>query len=219
MQGKIVKVSSYQLIQYFYPRYKVREELSFLDKDNYVLYIGKSRPRLKEYLRDNTKGFISVSGNPEVDFTDMEVLVKWVYSLKGKEPSKKVIDSLSTMEADYVEYLCKVYWLTGRWIANLEATDKSIYDLFMSSISSVKDILTTYFELRKIYPYEVLESSFITFLYRVVNIEDQNVSVGYLKLLRQARQKFGTKVKPLVLQLGLSDGSELSFINMLLELR
>lgn len=219
MLDKIVKVSNYQLIQFFYPEMKVRAELSLVDRDNSVLFIGKGKPKLKEWLTFNTKNFISVSGQPEIDFTDPEVLVRWVFSKRDKEPSQKILDQIKNMDLNYVEYLCKVYHVSGKWIADSSDIDVTMFNLFQESSVSLKSCLETYFKLREVYPYEVIESSFITFLSRVMAIEDQNVSNGYMRVLKQAHQRYGTKIKPLVLRLGTSEDTELEFINMLTDLR
>lgn len=219
MLNRIVKVSNYQLIQFFYPEMKVRTELSLVDRDNSVLFIGKGRPKLKEWLASNTKIFITVSGPPELDLTDPEVLVEWVFSLRDKEPTQKIIDQIKNMDLPYVEYLCKVYHITGKWIADTTGIDVTMFNLFQESSVSLKSCLETYFKLREVYPYEVIESSFITFLSRVATIEEQNVSSGYMRVLKQAHQRYGTKIKPLVLRLGTSEDTELEFINMLTDLR
>lgn len=219
MLNKIVKVSNYQLIQFFYPDMKVRTELSLVDRDNSVLYIGKSRPKLKEWLTLNTKNFISVSGAPEVDFTNPEVLVSWVFAKREKEPSQRILDQIKNMDLPYIEHLCKVYHVSGRWIADHSNIDVTMFNLFQESASSLKGCLDVYFKLREVYPYEVIESSFVTFLSRVISIEDQNVSNSYMKVLKQANQRYGPKIKSIVLKLGTAPDSELEFINMLTELR
>lgn len=219
MLNKIVKVSNYQLIQFFYPEMKVRSELSLVDRDNSVLFIGKGKPRLKEWLGMNTKNFISVSGQPDIDLTDPEVLVKWVFSKRGKEPSQKILDQIKNMDLSYIEYLCKVYYVSGRWVSDVSSVDVTMFNLFQESTVSLKSCLEVYFKLREVYPYEVIESSFITFLSRVTSIEDQNVSSSYMRVLKQANQKYGNKIKLLVLRLGSAEDSELEFINMMIDLR
>lgn len=219
MENKVVKISSYHLLQYFYPDYKVREELSFVDRDNYVIYIGKPRPNIKRYLEERTKGYISVVGMPELDLTDAKNLVEWVYQKRGKVPAKKTLEGLENMDLSYVEYLVKVFWVTGKWVEDNSFCEKTMYNLFQDSVSSMNSCMKTYFELREVYPYEVIEASYLTFLSRVLTVEDQNASPGYMKLLKQASLKFGSKIRPLVVQLGASEDSELAFINMLTELR
>lgn len=216
MIGKFVRIGSPELVQYFYPDFVIREELSFLDQDKKVIFTGKAR---KDYLDSHTKQWICVSGSPEIDYTDKAELVNWVFSVRGKEPTRKILGSLDDLDLSYVEYLCKIYWLCGRWVANVDECDKNIYDLFMSSIESVGSTLRTYFELRKVYPYEVIEASFITFLSRVNNADDDSGTEGYKRLRRQARQRFGSKIRSEMVRLGSSEDNELSFINMMLRLR
>ena len=219
MLNKVVKVSNYQLIQFFYPEMKVRTELSLVDRDNSVLFVGKGKPRLKEWLSLNTKEFIATTGQPEVDFTNLEVLVKWVFAKKGKEPSQRILDQLQNMDLNYVEHLVKMYHISGKWMADNTSVDVSMFNLFQESTVSVKSCLETYFKLREVYPYEVIQASFITFLSRVTSIEDQNVSTSYMKVLKQANQRYGNKIRPLIMRLGTARDTETEFINMLIDLR
>lgn len=219
MLNKVVKVSNYSLIQFFYPDIKVRTELSLVDRDDSVLFIGKERPRLKEWLKMNTRSFISTVGAFEVDMTNCEELVKWVFLLRGKEPTAKILEQIKTMDLSYVENLCKIYHVSGRWIGENNDIDVTMFNLFQSSTMSMKSMFETYFKLREVYPFEVIESSFITFLSRVLTIEDQSVSTSYMKVLKQANMKYGTKIRPLVMRLGTGNGTELDFINLLTDLR
>lgn len=214
-----MKVSDPGIIQFFYPNFIMRDELSITDRDNDILYVGKIKPKIKQYLTINTKHFISTSGPVEVDFTKPEVLVTWVYEKKGHQPPKTVMEQIKTMDLSYIEYLCKVYYVSGHWIAKHDDVDDTIFNLFQQSVGSTRDLLRTYFNLREIYPYEVIQSSFITFLGRVISTEDQSVSPKYMMVLKQAYQRYGNKVRPLVTRLGMEGGRETDFINLLLELK
>lgn len=220
MKGKIVKVSDPGLLQFLFPEYVIRESLSLTDNDSFVIYTGKIRNKLKDWLGANTKGFISTVGNYEVDFTNKEVLLRWVYEKKGKDVPKRVLDQIGFYDDDYFEYLIKVFWVTGRWVGSSN-TEVTMYNLFQDSVDTTKKFLSTYFDLLKDNPPEVIEASFLTFLGRVIDIENQTVSQGYMKLLRQANARYGPKVKPAILSLAMrkDNDSVMAFIDLATNLR
>lgn len=213
-----MKVRDPHLIQFLYPEIVLKTELSILDRDNFILYCGPSRPQLKKWLSERTKCFISTSGSPDVDLTKPEELVKFVSESKGSKPPQRILDLIKDMDISEVEEMCKVYWVTKKWVGSDTKCESTMFDLFKESTSSMTRALKIYFELREVYPYEVIESSFLTFLSRVATVEDQSVSPQYMKVLLQANSKFGSKVKPLMLRLAQND-TELGFINMLTDLR
>ena len=199
MLEKTVKVSDPGLIQFFYPNIVVRDELTIMDRENEVLYVGKMRPKFKQYLTIGCKHYISVVGAVDVDYTNSEILVKWVYNKRGKEPPSTVLEMVKNIDLSYTEYLCKIYYLTGHWIAKADNIEESLFTLFQATVGSTKDLLSVYFKLREVYPYEVIQASVLTFLSRVMTIQDQSVSPSYMMLLKQAYQRYGTKIRGVVL--------------------
>lgn len=221
MVGKTIRISDPYILKFFYPDFLVKEDLTYSDRDNKIIYVGKSRKDLKDYLSRNTKCFINTVGNPDLDFTNREKVVEWAFGVKGKQVSPKIQEQVSNIDDEYFLYLLKIYWVTGRWVAESANPDVSVYNLFQASVSSTKSALQIYFKLVEDQPARIVESSFITFLSRIYNLEDQSVSPGYLKLLKSALNKYGPKVKPAVYKLALRhDGrEELAFIDLITDLR
>lgn len=220
MKGKIVKADDPGFLQFFYPDYVIRESLSLMDSDSFVIYTGKQRNKIKDWLGLNTKGFISTVGNYEIDFTSKEPIIKWCYGQKGKEVPQRILDQISYYDDEYFKYLVKVFWITGRWVGSTNS-DVTMFNLFQDSIDSTRKFLSTYYELLKDNPPEVIEASFLTFLGRVVDIENQTVSQGYMKLLRQANARYGSKIKPAILALSMRKDSDpvMSFLDLATNLR
>lgn len=221
MIGRTVKVSDPYMLKFFYPDFQVREELTYSDKDLCIIYVGKSRRDLKDYLGRNTKKFINTVGVPDLDFSNKEQILEWAFKCKDKVVSQKIQEQVKNLDDEYFLYLLKIYWITGRWAGESNSSDVSVYNLFQSSTTSIKNALQIYFKLVESQPARIVESSFITFLSRIYNIEDQSVSPGYLKLLKSALNKYGPKVKPAVYKLALRHDSreELAFIDLITDLR
>lgn len=221
MVGKTVKIKDPYLLKFFYPDFQVKEELTYTDRDAKIIYVGKSRRDLRDYLASNTEQFINTVGVPDIDFNNKEKVVEWAFARNGKVPTAKIIEQVKNMDDEYFLYLLKIYWVTARWVGESSESDVSVFDLFVASTSSVKQSLQIYFSLIEEQPARVVESSFITFLSRIHNIEDQSVSPGYLKLLKSALNKYGPKVKPAVYKLALRHDSreEFAFIDLITDLR
>lgn len=221
MIGKTVRIKDPYILKFFYPDFQVREELSYSDQDNSIIYIGKSVRNLNDYLYRNTKRFINTVGNPDIDFQNREQVVEWAFKQKEKKLTEKVKAQVKDFDDEYFMYVLKIFWVSGRWVGETGDGEVSVYNLFQSSVSSLKSSLQIYFKLLENQPARVVESSFITFLSRIHNIEEQSVNPGYLKLLKQALAKYGTKVKPAVYKLALrkDQKEELAFIDLLTDLR
>lgn len=221
MVGKTVRIKDPYLLKFFYPDFQVKEELTYADRDAKVIYVGKSRRDLREYLSSNTKQFINTVGAPDMDFNNKEKVVEWAFEKKGKVPTTKILEQVKNIDDEYFLYLLKIYWVTARWVGESSDSEVSVFNLFVASTSSLKQALQIYFALIDEQPARVVESSFITFLSRIHNIEDQSVSPGYLKLLKSALNKYGPKVKPAVYKLALRHDSreEFAFIDLLTDLR
>ena len=171
-------------------------------------------------LRKNTKSFINTIGRVDIDLTIRSNLIEFIYSKYGKTPSDKTVESVEMLDEDEFIYCIKIFWLIGKWIYDIDS-DFSIYDLFKSTIKSVRDMLDIYFNLLEIYPYYVIEASFITFLQRAVDLEEQDVSASYMRLLKQFNDKSGNKIKGSIMQYCQKDKvlDDMRFIGLLLDLR
>lgn len=221
LQGKTVKIDDPTLLTYFYPDYKVKSKLSFLDRDNNVIYVGHSRNNLKEWLSSNTKSYISTVGIPEIDLTSKTNLLKFVFSQHGREPSESVLKQVESFDDNELLYCLKIYWQSGIWPYHINNDDVNLYNLFQSTIGSVISQIGIYMSLLNIYPFYVIESSFLTFMVRAKTVEDQEVSPYYKRLLKSFILKSGSKIKPVVLKYAMLKGMDerLRFLMLLLNLR
>ena len=220
MKGSSVKINNIGLLQIFYPDYILREEITFSDYGKNIIYVGKQNKRALDTLKEYSKEYIIV-GNPDKgkDFSSKEALLEWAYRVKGKEVPKYVKDAVEAMGDEEFEYNLKIYWLTGTWLTN-EESNISTYELYQSSVRSLKDSLVTLFSLLEVYHPRVIEASYITFLSRVKYVEDQTVSNTYKKLLIAANNKYGHKITPFILSYSLRKGDPvLSLLHMVMNLR
>jgi hypothetical protein len=178
--GKTVSTSNISLIEYLYPNYQVKESL-FFDKDSDVIYVGKMRKDLLEYLREGTSTFINTVGVCDVDLDNRESMLNLVYEKHGKEISEKIKEVIMSLnDKDFVNYV-KSYWVLGKSTYE-NNTEVTIYDLYKNMVSFNQSV-KVFHKLRETYPNEVLLSSIESFIERLVNIKDISVSARYTTLL------------------------------------
>lgn len=221
MLGKTIKVFDYGIISFFYPDFIVKTDISVMDKDLNVIYIGRYKNNLKKLLEENTKNYISTVGTPDLDFTNAENILDWVLEKKDKQKTDKMKESLQNLDYNTLVNNIKIFWITNRWNCN-EDDSTTLFDLFSSSVDGIKSFITTYFNVLNNYSPNLVESSFLTFLLRVTTIEEQQVKVGYLKLLKKAQSKYGNKIKLSVLKNSTLDNSidrRVRFLKLIFSLR
>lgn len=198
MIGKTVKCSK-ELVCFFYPEFKVLEDVTFLNSEDSVIYVGKFRHNLTGYLKANTKQYISLVGRPEVDYTSRENLVKFVYAKWNRQPPQKLMDMLFEQSDEDFYTCCKKYWVCGHWPYDIDDS-ATLYTLFSSMNESVKDNLFMLFKMIDKYGAKVVESSILTFLARAIDVDAQEVSAQYKKVLKTFYQRSGNKIRPAVAQ-------------------
>ena len=221
MEGKVIKVKDNGLLSFLFPSFQVRSSLSIADRDVDIIYVGPNRKDLRSYLERNSRSYVSSVGVPDVDLSSPLSAVKWIFSQNGQELTDNVKESVESMDDEEFWYLFKVMWVTGKWIGNKEDSKYNTFHLYQTSTMSLKDELTVYFSLLDSMNPLVIESSFLTFLSRVKTIESQNVSAGYMKVLKSADSKYGSKIKQAVSKMATRRGlrPELLFIDLITDLR
>jgi len=219
--GKTVRVKEPKLIQFFYPSFEVKSSLDYLDADKDIIYVGKGRPNVKKYLNENTNRFINTVGMHDIDLTTREGVLDYVYSSRNRKVPQRLKDILDVLSDEDFEYGYKVFWISGVWPYVADSRENTIYQLFKSSLASVKEMMNVYFNLVDNYPFYIVESSFITFLNRVIYVEEQKVNNDYKKLLKNFSSRQGKLIRPSILNYAQSkvDREELRFLNLLLDLK
>lgn len=221
MEGKVIKVKDTGLLSFLFPSFQVRTSLSIADRDVDVIYVGPNRKDLRSYLERNSRSYVSSVGIPDVDLSNPQSALKWIFLQNGQELTENVRESVESMDDEEFWYLFKVMWVTGKWLGNIEDSKYNTFHLYQTSTMSLKDELTVYFSLLESMNPLVIESSFLTFLSRVKTIESQNVSAGYMKVLKSADSKYGSKIKQAVSKMATRRGlrPELLFIDLITDLR
>lgn len=218
--NKTVNIEDPELLKFFFPDFQIKSKLSYRDRDNNIIYTGAMRRGLIDYLESNTKNYISIIGKMDVDLTQRENMIKFVFSKYGKNPAQSTIDSIEMVDDEEFIYTIKVFWMIGKWLYKMDS-DLTIFDLFKSSTKSINNVLSIYFKLLDIYPHYVLESSFLTFIQRAVDVENQEVSASYIKLLERFNTKSGSNVKGSIMNYIKKDNlkDEMRFVDLLLNLK
>ena len=206
------------LVQFFYPEFQVKSYVNFLDRENKVIYIGKPLNNLREYLENNTKEFICLVGMPELDLSTPKSLINYVFTRVNRKLEPHVELYLTNLDKMELEYFLKCLWVTGQFPYQINKSI-SMLSLYKSLTKSINDIISTFYKLLDIYSFNIIESSFLTFLEKVKNIENVNVSSYYLKILKDAQMVIKDRLKPAVYQYSKSMRREVDFIALILNLK
>lgn len=217
MIGKIVKIDE-DFLKILYPNYEVKSFVSFLDKGSNVIYNGKYFNNLKDYLSARTRNFISVSGPPELDLSSRDKLAEYVFDLKGRVYGETYQQFLEALDDTDFFYSLKMLVVTGK-IPYVISEKTSMFNLYKSLTLSTNEMIKIYYELLNNYPFRVLESSFLTFLNRVANLDTDSVSPRYSLLIKQTHNKIANNMKSSVLTYVQSEQNEMDFLNLLINLR
>lgn len=220
MIGKVVRIKDHGLVPFFYPNYAVKQELYLADRGTSFIYNGKSQPKIQDYLNRFTSKWISLTGVPTLDLSSRWALLEWMKTKKALSlPVSLTKETVEDIPEDSFSNRVKILWVTGKWVKE-DANETNTYELYKSTVGPLMDMVRVYATVSEKVPFPVLEAGFLTFLARVSSPETQTVSSGYKKLLREANQKFGSKVVGLLVAYGQSkDRSDLKFLNLLLGLR
>lgn len=221
LKNKVVNVENPELLQFFYPDYIIKNEVSKLDRDNKIIYTGSMKSKIKNYLGRNCKEFISTVGKMDIDLMRDLELINFVYSDRGRKVPKKVKNNLDMLDREEIEYCCKVFWMCGKWVYNEGDDEITVFNLFKSMNEPLQKMVEVYIELINKYPFYMVESSFMTFLQRLEDIDEQQISGYYKKVLKIFKSKSGDKVKKSVLKYvkDVELEERLRFLNLLLNLR
>ena len=212
-----VRADSLRHLQAFLPDFWYRTELNLLDQEKKVIYEGKVNKSIKYLLEDKCKDFIATGYPYQYDLRDKGQFLRFlnVYKDWFSERAIKVFTQYS--DEVFLEEV-KKYWVVRKGMENL-TEEGSVFQFFKASNSSFREQLEEYFKLNLSRP--VIESSFFTFLSRVLRYEEQEVSVPYKKLLREVYERRGKAIQKSVgqyLESGyLSD--ELRFVKFLMDMR
>ena len=206
------------LVQFFYPEFQVKSYVNFLDRENKVIYIGKPLNNLREYLENNTKEFICLVGFCELDLSTPKPLINYVFTRVNRKLEPHVELYLTNLDKMELEYFLKCLWVTGQFPYQINKSI-SMLSLYKSLTKPINEIVSTFYKLLDIYSFSIIESSFLTFLEKIKNIESINVSSYYLKILKDAQMVIKDRLKPSVYRYSKSSHAEVDFIRLILDLK
>lgn len=199
------------LLQVFYPSFKVRTELTLMDKKNDVIYVGKLGKDLKEYLSANTHSFICPSElNADLVLRTRIDLVNWIIEKKGYKDkngrpniSKSALADLDNLSDDeYLTYV-KAFWVCGKWFAD-KSDDESALMLYQTLVltdpytnprTKENGYITN---LGKFEDLGIYVNALFKHLCKVLN----NEPVGkeqYIRIVKRSNQLYGTEIRDAVL--------------------
>lgn len=218
--NKTVKVRDSSILAALAPYYRMTDELEPYSIGGRILYTGRNIPNLRSRLEREYESYILVSRVGEIDISTKEKLVDFVYSRFDREPPKKVKEICTNLDEREVESLMKITWNTGKFPIKGVEGELSIYDLYKALPGPQRNLIETYIKVIEQMPVYIVESSLLTMLLRVKDIENQDVSPHYLKLLRQISMRVGDKIEPVMRRYAKRNTlAEANLLCALLELR
>jgi hypothetical protein len=218
MQGKNVKVNNSNIITYMFPNYITLSYVTFLNRDDNVIYVGKPFKGFEEYLKKNTRNYISLVGNPDLDLSTNKALIEYCYEHKGKKLNNSTLYFLESLNDRDLWSTLKIFLQVGKLPYDIKKSI-SMYHLFQSFSEPTPATLKILFELMETYPLSILEASLLTFLDRVVHNMNESVSNKYGLLINNTRNKFGKNIRKSLLTYCKSPKHEVDFINLVLSIR
>lgn len=212
-----VKCAFLPTLKYFLPDYVIRDSLTVLDSGLKVIYTGRLDKGSRHVLENLCFSFIATSPNPEWDLNDKEQFLTFLNTIKNGWFTKKHIGVLIQLPDEEFLDEVKRNWLVRQ--PYLETDDTSMFKLFQTQTASLPEQIKVFLSIDK--PISIIESSFFTFLNRVLHFEQQAVSPAYSKLLREVNERYSKAIYRSV-SVYLESGylpQHLRFLNFLISLR
>lgn len=215
---KVVRVSSEDILMFFFPDFKVRRVLTPIDYGSKIIYTGPLNKKAQDILQSGT--YIATRGLYQYDLTNRKQMIQFVFSKYDREVPDYIMRNIDLYDDDEFLYCCKIYWMSHQWPYKPESED-SVYSLYQASVSSTIDFLKKYYKCTEFYKIPILEQSFFTFILRAKSVDEQNVSPMYKRLLKVFYNTSNSRVKPAMLQYIESPISdrELRFVEFIFSLR
>lgn len=196
-----------------FPHMVVRDFVNALNYREDVIFTGKLK-NPEVVLLKYTQNYISLRGTTDKVLTRNDLLETCL----GRDLKKREINYLTHVEDEDFICMCKLACVTGT-LDIPKRLDVSIYNLFEATLEPTYSLVDTYLKLLEAYPLKVIESSYITFLDRVVNLNLENVKPKYGLIIKNANGKVSNYIKQSVDVYFKSERKEIDFLNLLLGLR
>lgn len=206
------------LVQFFYPHFIVKDTVTFLDKELDIIYIGKAEENLRDKLENNTKSFISLVGVPELDLSFRKAQINFVFTKLNRNLEPHVELYLNNLDDIEFNYFIKSLYFNGTFPYQINKT-LSVFSLFKSFDKSFIELLEITDKLFSTYNFNIIESSFLSFLGKISNEDYESVSPYYAMIMKSASRKIKNRLKPAVYNYSRSSHTKTDFIALLMELR
>lgn len=202
LAGKCVRVSDPGLLVYLLPEWQVMTEVGQFSREKDVIYVGELRSDLRATLDQNTRRWVSAVGAADVDLETRVGLVTFVLGCHGRKPSQALLALIDALdEAEFMRGV-KLAYQCGTWPYGDTEGEQSLFDLFKAT-GIIRDAVSVYLKLLEDIPAPLIEAGYLTFLLRVREPEEQQVSAGYLKVITTAAGRVGRHVRSAAAELGL----------------
>ena len=159
-----VKIDSIDRLQFFYPDFIVlNKPVAFIDKP--IIFTGETK--YLNQIKALGVDWIFVSTLAEYDLTKRDVLLDMVFSKYNKKVPKYIQEIQDELDETLFNNLIDYYWLTGKWFLK-ELESSGLFLKFLQSFrTDTATITKTYLELLKDVSSDYIETSLLTFLYKV----------------------------------------------------
>lgn len=189
LSGKTVSTSLPDQLQILLPSFKVIQDTQPYPYVPNALYIGPNQPSLRKKLHSNHQNVVQVTKNGEIQ---LETPSQWVslalinHSRKLTERQAVILDALSL---DDSKEIIQSALILGKVTGLPTDENVSIYELFQTLPGPQTELIRTLLTLLEHQPTPIIESSLLTMILRVKDLEEQEVSPKYRKLLEQTAMK------------------------------
>jgi len=229
-----------QLVPLMYPNFKTvrKDDPSFgyiqrPDQDvAYYLSKGEQPIKVQDKLKDLYRNHILLcptpSGYCEVMLKDPGQYVTWIAGARGIRFNKALDAKLTKLaqenEEDFLQF-CRMSIALKRWYKEAFYTKDKTYELYQAMLESKKDFLSVYFRMLEHTPAEVIFSSILTLINRVMTFDeskDEYSTSFYRNLVKKTKVQIQGHIKPALRQLMALDPiipKDVRYLNFYLSLR
>jgi hypothetical protein len=194
---KKISISDPSFLQFLYPSFQFITDLKQnIDFELGVIYKGTISDSVISKLNLITKGkYILLTDIGEINLHTPSDYIKTLFPALEKKA-----EQYNNYELDQFIPILKQYYILQKKPPLLKEEEAGIYSLFKSLVGSKDLMQKEYFSLLETTSIKRITSSLFTFLLKVKEQNYTGCSDSYKKLINQAYNKFGTKIKAAIMQ-------------------
>lgn len=194
--GKTVLIQDVTIIETLYPEFKKLSYVTPMNRFDKVIYVGKPLNNLKGFLERNTHEFICTTGASDIDLMSRDKVYEYLQTTYNLKPiNKRQYELINEFEDMEFYNLMKLYYINGTLPSKYGSIRVSMYTLYKALTEGQRRSIDIYFQLSKVYPHKLIESSLLSFLDRVINLNLEGAKPAYRLLIKNTNSLLYDKIK------------------------